>query len=530
MRWPPRSTTAALGILAVAVLLLRLPSLFEPAWSADEGTYADVGRSLDLGSVLYRDAWDNKPPGIYWLSAAVGLGHASVFRMQLLLLGFVAGGAVMVWALAHRLASNRAGVVAAIVYVTFASLPVFSGDQLNTEQIAAVPAAAAMLVLLGGHWSMAPRRCLTAGGVLALAWMIDVRTAADLVAVAAVPVLIAGAQRRRLRKTDWRAVGLVLAGWVAVLGVIAVPLAAGGSLPGFIDVVVNRDTGYLAYFQTQAAFGPGGAGSVEAAAIAVGAARVLGVLLIGGGLTLFLVRRASARGAVVAWWVACDLAAVMLDARGFTHYVQLAAPSLAIATVLPASVVLQRNTLLRAAAACACIVAAWPVALVALYVPPATAALATGAPLPALQDPEAARTPAYVTVGWERVLGLVAPAAFDRTFAGDLYPLDLDIAAVFRAHSAGDESVFVWGGPGSPWAYALADRRPSGRFVWMGSAYDTYQGARAIAINDLLARPPAVLVAVQPLPARVQEMLRSDRYRLLEAPPSLTCWLAPWST
>jgi hypothetical protein len=530
MRWPPRSTLTALGILAAVVVLLRLPSLFEPAWSADEGTYADVGRSLDLGSVLYREAWDNKPPGIYWLSAAVSLGHASVFRMQLLALGFVAGGAIVVWALARRLTSNRAGVVAAIVYLAYASLPVFSGDQLNTEQIAAVPAAAAMLVMAGRRWNMAPRRCLAAGGLLALAWLIDIRTAADLVAVAAVPIIVGTARSRRPHVAEWRAAGLVLGGWVAVLAVVAVPLAAGGSLPGFVDVLVKGDTGYLAYFQTQAAYGPGTAGSVEAAALVAGAARVAGALLVGGGLTLFLARRGSPRGAVAAWWVACDLAAVMLDARGFTHYAQLAAPSLAIAAAMVASVVLRRTTPLRAVAAFACLIAVWPVALAALYVPPATAALATGARLPAPQDPEAAQTPAYVTVGWERVLGLVTPGTFDRTYAGDLYPLDLVIAGVFLAHSDAGDPVFVWGGPGSPWAYALADRRPSARFVWMGSAYDTYPGAQAIAIADLVARPPAVLVAVQPLPARVQQMLRSDRYRPLAVRAPLTCWLAPWST
>src|SRR2546421_7706289 len=63
---------ASLGVAALLVTL-RVPSLIEPSWYADEGTYADIGRSLDHGAVLYRDAWDNKPPGMYWLGAAIDL-------------------------------------------------------------------------------------------------------------------------------------------------------------------------------------------------------------------------------------------------------------------------------------------------------------------------------------------------------------------------------------------------------------------------------------------------------------------------
>src|SRR5258708_12217938 len=75
----------ALGCLAVAAVLvvLRLPSLFEPAWSSDAGAYANIGRSLDLGGVLYSGIWDNKPPGLYWLSALITAGRPSPLRIHL---------------------------------------------------------------------------------------------------------------------------------------------------------------------------------------------------------------------------------------------------------------------------------------------------------------------------------------------------------------------------------------------------------------------------------------------------------------
>lgn len=51
----------------VAFIILRLPSLFEPHWYADEGIYAAVTYGMEQGRQLYVNLWDNKPPVIYYL-------------------------------------------------------------------------------------------------------------------------------------------------------------------------------------------------------------------------------------------------------------------------------------------------------------------------------------------------------------------------------------------------------------------------------------------------------------------------------
>jgi hypothetical protein len=38
----------------------------------DQGTYLTIGRSLLQGRILYRDLWDNKPPGTFYVYAAIG--------------------------------------------------------------------------------------------------------------------------------------------------------------------------------------------------------------------------------------------------------------------------------------------------------------------------------------------------------------------------------------------------------------------------------------------------------------------------
>ena len=53
------------------LVLLRLPSLFEPAWYGDENIYLTIGQGIRKGMVLYRDITDfpNKPPLIYLFAA-----------------------------------------------------------------------------------------------------------------------------------------------------------------------------------------------------------------------------------------------------------------------------------------------------------------------------------------------------------------------------------------------------------------------------------------------------------------------------
>lgn len=56
----------ALGL----VLLMAIPNLSYPV-GRDQATYCVIGRGLLKGARLYRDLWDNKPPGIFYLYAAI---------------------------------------------------------------------------------------------------------------------------------------------------------------------------------------------------------------------------------------------------------------------------------------------------------------------------------------------------------------------------------------------------------------------------------------------------------------------------
>ena len=57
------------GALTLAFLRV-LPALRFPI-GRDEATYAVIGQGLLHGQHLYRDLWDNKPPGIFYIYAVI---------------------------------------------------------------------------------------------------------------------------------------------------------------------------------------------------------------------------------------------------------------------------------------------------------------------------------------------------------------------------------------------------------------------------------------------------------------------------
>src|SRR5713226_1706853 len=115
-------------VISSAFVLLRLPSFVEPTWYSDAGTYADIGWALNHGARLYVDVWDNKPPGIYWLSAFLG-GHLPV-AIAMPLATSVAGAvaAACVAGIGTRVGGAGVGTIAGLSFVVVASLPILDGD------------------------------------------------------------------------------------------------------------------------------------------------------------------------------------------------------------------------------------------------------------------------------------------------------------------------------------------------------------------------------------------------------------------
>ena len=109
--WPP-----LLILIAVAAILLRIPSVAEPL-GIDQSLWASAVRGMARGQLLYRDVWEQRPPGIYLVYLAgfrlLGWHTATVAWLDILA---SAATAVLLYAIARRLSGRTAAALAAALY------------------------------------------------------------------------------------------------------------------------------------------------------------------------------------------------------------------------------------------------------------------------------------------------------------------------------------------------------------------------------------------------------------------------------
>ncbi|TMC50463.1 MAG: hypothetical protein E6J14_02570 [Chloroflexi bacterium] len=517
------SRAAWLGLVpaVVALVLLRLPSLVEPSWYPDEGTYADIGRALAHGAVLYRDVWDNKPPAMYWLTTALTLRGVSVPVLHAVLAALGAVGTLAVFILGRRLGGGRVAVMASLTYALLASLPNFDGDLLNAEVVGAVLVLLAMTLMLR-ETAPRPQVAVLAGTMVAAAVLVKAVFVVDLIAVAAVPWLLASANGGRPGTREVRSAAGVVAGSAILLGGAALALAFGGSLRGLVDVLTHADVDYLRWSNDLA-------GAHTRVALALLTVSRLAIPVISGlAAALWLVRRGRSGPAVLALWLGCDLSAAMVSARGLTHYIQQAEPALVLVAAMAAAAILRRQRRAGPFVAAAILVLTWPVAEFALWLPRAEVAWAQHQPAPSWEHHNfgVRELPAYYQHGWQRLTGRISADAYAATFPADMQR-QRAVVDLFQRCSRAGQPVFVWGTV--HWAYALSDRVPAGRYPSLGSAYYIDKANEQRLLADLTAHPPAVLVVDAPPPPALWDMLHHRNYAVIShGVDGEDYWLAPW--
>ena len=110
--------TASLGALALLALLLY-------GYGRDQGIYDVVARAIVSGSAPYRDAWDFKPPGVFFVYAAArvvfgaGVGAIRMLEASALLSLFVAFPLLSRRFVGCARAGWLAALVSVLAYVPF---------------------------------------------------------------------------------------------------------------------------------------------------------------------------------------------------------------------------------------------------------------------------------------------------------------------------------------------------------------------------------------------------------------------------
>lgn len=308
-----------LALLIFLVVILRIPSLFEPYWYGDEGIYLTLGQAVRQGLVLYRDIFDHKPPLLYWFAALAG----SVFWFRLILLVWHAGTVFLFSKLSSKLfdKNSRLVVFSTGFFALFTTIPMLEGNIANAE-IFMIGTTIAALNLIFPIQRLTTKRIFYTGILFSLSFLFKVPAVFDFVAV--VFFWFAWALGLKNTATTFKR------GFIASLAFLIFPLltviyyGARGGLVDYLNTAGLFNSSYIANWETPAK-------AVTSEVLSGGFQTRALVLSFSLVLLMIFRKRFDQTTFFVTSWLFFATFGALLSGRPYPHYIIQVIPPLALA-------------------------------------------------------------------------------------------------------------------------------------------------------------------------------------------------------
>lgn len=482
-RWLLLSTVPL--ILAAA---LRYPSLFEPRWYGDEGVFAAIGQSIRHGEGLYSQAWDNKPPLVFFSYAFVqGAFGSGVFALHLVASVVALATLFALMTAGRMLFGTTRSVVAGVILALLICTPVIEGNLAMAETFMILPVSLAVLAFLFAERSEGGRRLI---GYAVAGLLIGVAVNYKQVAV-------------------FDGATLVLMAFLMGRGAVAplVAMGVGFALPqaAFMALFVHEHAFSQYLYAVIGSLGPYSRLAPSESHL-LKAAGYLPALF----LATSLVKRRLAGEHVPlhefpALWLCFAFAGATSSPYSFPHYLQQAAPAAALTIASPER---PRRALLMTSVAKGAAALVIGVVIVSRF----SVTFEERTQLHPVQYYKS-----FVSYEW----GSLSSDAYRYQFDGTVQAID-DIVGYIKKDNAGD-SVYVWGE--IAWLYVEGNfANPTPYFTSFLS--EVLPRAKARIMHDLEANPPVYVVVSENAFAPFDE-LRSfldERYNLIHQQNDWSIW------
>jgi hypothetical protein len=459
----------------VLVLVVGLPTLILPFWP-DQAIFSMIGKSIGEGGFPYVDAWDQKPPSIYFIYTIAIRGPLGVMQnVRVFDLAWTAATVLVLVELGRRWWDLRAGVIAGlgfgVVYFTMSS---GWARLAQPDSFIGLPLALALLLY---DASRGRRSFLIVAGVL-LGFAFQLRFIMALL-VPFVPMVELATSppservRLWLRQMIWLGVG-----FVAFQIVLLTYLQAGGALGEYVDAT-RFASGYTRdVWPLQGADGPtldeyfhslrfGFWGWARERLVLTGPAA------IGGVIGVFLLRERRVQQLVI--FTALAYAGIAIQARFFAYHYTYTLPFLALLSgwTWDQFLRLLERSRTRARARASVFVVVIGLLLVS----------------PEVWDNGRRQWRVYVDFYRQPE----TRTAFDGSFEG--FRDSRELAFELRRRTQPGDYLYVWGF--DPLIYLLADRPAASRFIYSTAMlYDWSPPVwQSEFIEELRTRAPVYIVA-----------------------------------
>jgi dolichyl-phosphate-mannose-protein mannosyltransferase len=491
-------TNRLLLALACVLFAVRLPSLVQPM-GADQGLYAYIGDSIRSGGLPYRDAWDQKPPAVHVIYAAMRAmlpRDAAVPAVDLIVAGIIAA---LLWHLGRALGGRSVGPWSAIVFLLLSN-PAFA--RLGGVSVRAQCETFIALAVTAAFVSLARTRSAPDGS--SQYWLAGALFGAAFVfkynAIAYVPAGVFALLAWK-RLTPKALVGLTT-GFLIPVAAFTVWFAFGHALGDLYDATVL----YNVRYSGETYVGPWHAVSYLLT-FPVRHARVDALWLVGGAgcaVLLAVARGRLERLVPVVWTAAACLTIAINGSRDLPQYFVQASPALALAAAWGA-------TFLRT-----------PFRIVNLVI-----VVTVGVAVWRVDDfPKLVDNTRY---DLSYVLGRTTRSEYfarygDRTTRKYSAQAMDELGRYMQAHSASTDTVYVFGF--SSGAYVTAGRKSASRFFWSRPVIVGFNDGRpGYGVSGLLADLRRNRPAIVALQQRDWYPDVDDSAHFFMTTPSLAGWL-----
>lgn len=305
-------------IILALVVILRIPSLFEPYWYGDEAIYLTVGNAMRQGAMLYKNIFDHKPPAIYVLAAISG----SLFWFKFVLLVWHAITVVLFWKLSHiLLKNNKAAIISVSLFALLTTIPLIEGNIVNSELLMAGPTIGAFVILLGSK-RLTNQKIVFAGLLFSLAVFFKIPAILDFAALLSFWI-IGVKTKKALTRISYR-IGLIVAAFLAPIVASIIYYWIRGGLIEYISTTFFLNFTYISLWNPRLA---------EITTPILEQIKYINLpirtilLLVISGLIFYTRKSFSKSSLFASIWLVFTLFAALLSARPYPHYlIQTMAP------------------------------------------------------------------------------------------------------------------------------------------------------------------------------------------------------------
>jgi len=415
-----------LAILLTAVIVLRIPSFFEPFSYGDEMIYLTLGEGVRQGMTLYKDIHDNKPPLLYLAAAVAG----NVFWFKAILAFWNVITIVLFWHLAKALFPTRDKLqkLATVIFGILTTIPLLEGNIANAEMFMVGPTIAAFLILLTRKLKFG--NLFGAGVLFSIATLFKVPAVFDIPAIIAFWLITSTLNKSSLKEIAKNSLFLGL-GWATPIALSFVWYYFAGALKEYFVAAFLQNVGYLSSWRGSAVAKPFLLRNLPLL--------IRGAVVAGTAVVLYLRKKRLSKPFVfLTLWLMLALFAATLSERPYPHYLlQAVAPISLLLGVLFAEKTIEQSLVIIPLAIAFFV----PVYYKFWYYP---------------------TTPYYVKFV-NFALGKIDKTQYFDTF-GTQVARNYQIADFLVKSSTPKDHVFVWGPDGST-IYALSRRLPPGKYV-----------------------------------------------------------------